>query len=218
MISEKHSAAARRNGAKSRGPVTPEGKAISSRNAMRHGLLARTVLLSNEDPNLFRHYFFLHVERFKPVGDLEMGMIEDMTACGWRMHRAMAIEKQLLEFGIGGAPNRPPIEQITDAWCNPSTEEQLDRLLRHQIRLQNMYMRAFRGLLQLRKLPPADATAPLPVLCQPLPNEPTVPNVSNAIPAKAPSPGPVPVLRALDSDAVLTPGGEIVPFLPPIPD
>lgn len=43
-------AAARANGARSNGPVSDEGKAIVSRNALKHGLRARSPILPGEDP------------------------------------------------------------------------------------------------------------------------------------------------------------------------
>jgi hypothetical protein len=44
------SAASRSNGARSRGPATPEGKARAARNSVRHGLSGRTFfLLQDED-------------------------------------------------------------------------------------------------------------------------------------------------------------------------
>ncbi len=47
-------AASRLNGAKSRGPITDEGKAISSQNSLRHGLLAKMVLIEGESETAFR--------------------------------------------------------------------------------------------------------------------------------------------------------------------
>jgi hypothetical protein len=50
---EKQRAASRANGARSRGPVTPDGKDRASRNSIRHGLLARAILLEGESRERF---------------------------------------------------------------------------------------------------------------------------------------------------------------------
>ena len=50
MTTEKQLRANRKNAKKSTGPNTPEGKARSSKNALKHGLLARDAVLPGEDP------------------------------------------------------------------------------------------------------------------------------------------------------------------------
>ena len=61
--------AARRNGAKSHGPKTPEGKAISSMNALRHGLTAQAILLTNENSEAFQTLAAAYYEKFQPADD-----------------------------------------------------------------------------------------------------------------------------------------------------
>ena len=52
-MSQLKSETARANGAKSRGPVTPEGRAASSRNSLRHGFTAESVVLPTESQEDF---------------------------------------------------------------------------------------------------------------------------------------------------------------------
>ena len=56
----------RANGARSRGPITPEGKERASANALRHGLLAECVVLENESNQCFDDLVTQHIERFAP--------------------------------------------------------------------------------------------------------------------------------------------------------
>src|SRR5207247_4933615 len=67
MPSELKSATSRANGAKSRGPKTPETKERSSRNSLRHGIVARkTILLECEDPNQFQEMLEEYAETYQP--------------------------------------------------------------------------------------------------------------------------------------------------------
>jgi hypothetical protein len=55
MTSERQKAANQANARRSTGPQTPEGKAVIRLNALRHGLLARDVVLPVEDADAFQN-------------------------------------------------------------------------------------------------------------------------------------------------------------------
>ena len=86
MISQKRILAARTNGALSRGPKTPEGKA-RSRNAVRSRRLTDGVVLGQESREAFQELFNFHVDCFSPLDDVEMGMVEEMASAYWRLRR-----------------------------------------------------------------------------------------------------------------------------------
>ena len=91
--SKRRKLASMANGALSKGPKTPEGKARSSYNAVRHGMLARCVVLDCEDEAIFHKLVDQFVRRFQPLDDVEFGMMEEMAACHWRMRRGWVVEK-----------------------------------------------------------------------------------------------------------------------------
>ncbi len=92
MTSRKRLIANRENAKKSTGPKTAEGKTASKMNAIKHGLLAQDVVLRGESPNEFDALRDDLVDEIRPVGCLEIQLVERVAACLWRLRRAQRIE------------------------------------------------------------------------------------------------------------------------------
>ena len=150
MATQKRIAASRQNGAKSRGPVTDLGKERSSRNALRHGLLSRTVVLDDEDPKQFKALLDQHVAKFQPNGDIEHQTVEEMAVCQWKLRRLNIIETTLLD-DYSSDHGYTDDAELSIAEAFQARQRTLANLERYSARLTRQYYRAFRHLQELRQ-------------------------------------------------------------------
>lgn len=98
--------ASRRNGARSRAPVTPEGKARASRNAVKHGLTAMThLVVAGEDPAELEALTFRMLVETGASSEIEARIARRLAIAFWKGERAERMEVALL----AAAPKiRPP--------------------------------------------------------------------------------------------------------------
>ena len=98
--------ASQRNGARSRGPKSAVGKARAARNALKHGLRARRmVLLDDEDAAEFAGFQAALRAELAPDGVLQADLVARIVSAAWRARRADRLEAALL--GRHLAPARP---------------------------------------------------------------------------------------------------------------
>ena len=98
MTSAKKAQANRQNVLKSTGPKTPEGKASVRRNAIKHGLLAREVLLPGEDEEALNELHEDLIAYFQPVGKLENMLVDRIIAAHWRLKRLGRVEAGIFAY------------------------------------------------------------------------------------------------------------------------
>ena len=128
MSSQRRIDSSRANGAKSRGPVTAEGRARSDMAPVTHGLTARQVLLENESEADFLTLHDLYMLHFQPRNPYEKDLVEQLIAARWRLDRTWAYETALLEVEVGR--------------CEPDIEEEFDRCsdtTRNALALRSLY-------------------------------------------------------------------------------
>jgi hypothetical protein len=150
MSSLRRQIASRANGARSRGPVTPQGKARSADNAIRHGILARCIVIRGESRDAFQELMNSFVLRFQPSDEIEMNLVEEMAAAVWRTRRFWAIETRLLDDAIAAAPPNDSIGRMAAGFSAVAAGPQLGLLNRYETRLHRIYQRAFDNLLLLQ--------------------------------------------------------------------
>lgn len=94
MTSELRKTANRANARLSTGPKTPEGKAAVRHNALRHGLLARDVVIPGEDADAFEDFCNEVRAQFSPVGPIEEFLVERVVNSMWRLRRLTRAETE----------------------------------------------------------------------------------------------------------------------------
>jgi hypothetical protein len=176
MPSQLQSDTARTNGGKSHGPVTPEGRATSSRNSLRHGLTAKAVVLPGESEEDFQSLLDDHVDQFQPATGVEFSLVQTLAVARWRLNRIAGIETNLFNNKmITGAkltdlalPDMPNDDhRLARAFQSLSEDHELVLLLRYEATLTRSYDRALKQLDQLQR---ARKAAAVPIGVNPRPS------------------------------------------------
>src|SRR5512138_1943302 len=97
-ISQRRLEACRNNGAKSKGPVTPEGKARSSQNARKHGVLAKVFLLSGDDAEKLGRVHDQYILRYDPRDQVEFDLVEEIVHAKWQIRQCWLHEARALSL------------------------------------------------------------------------------------------------------------------------
>ena len=100
MVSNKQLEANRKNALKSTGPNTVEGKLISSRNSIKHGLLAKDAVIESEDEDMFNDFRDCMMEDLDPSGPLETSLAERIIIGFWKLRRVTFLEKEFYDFAM----------------------------------------------------------------------------------------------------------------------
>jgi hypothetical protein len=184
-VSNARAEASRKNGAKSRGPKTAEGKARSAQNALKHGMRAQKyVVLPEEDADEFAALAAAMIAELAPVGALQTVLARRVAVAAWRLARADRLEVDLFQERAYSNAS-PGLALIRDGNGTRSFET----LLRYRGAAMAEFWRALRTLKALQaeraaQLEHAAATnpaleeaaihleAPPPLGHRPQPNEP----------------------------------------------
>jgi hypothetical protein len=95
-VSLKKIEASRRNGEKSRGPKTEQGKQHSSWNSIKHGLLGKRLLMTDGTSKVeWDHLLDSLRQDIEPVGALEELLVEKIAKSYWRLQMADGYEVRL---------------------------------------------------------------------------------------------------------------------------
>ncbi len=145
------------NAQSSTGPTSETGKSISSKNALKTGLTGRTVLLPAEDAALYESHLAGFRERYKPVGEAELNLVQSLADTEWRLQRIPSLEAGIYAVGRLELAELFPNEeesvrkQLIEAKIFPTYQRQLNNLSIQENRLRKQREQDAAALKQLQE-------------------------------------------------------------------
>jgi len=133
-----------------RGPATAAGTARSSQNAIRNGLFAVCVVLSDESLAGFHEWREQFMDRFGPFDGVEEALVEEMIAASWRLRRIWAIETRVLDDALDAQPPGDEMGRLAAAFRSLAPRPELNLIHRYETRFHTIYQRALYNLFLLR--------------------------------------------------------------------
>jgi hypothetical protein len=140
------------NAQHSTGPRTSEGKNRSSQNASKHGLTARDVVIAPGEQEEFDDLVADYQADIKPQGAIQQTLFNELVAAAWNLRRIGRMEAEL----CAGA-------SYQDLLANHDLQNQLDRLARHQTRLERCFHRCLKELKTLQTNAVIQSSLPAPL-------------------------------------------------------
>jgi hypothetical protein len=154
MRTPKQIAASRANGARSKGPITAQGKRNSSRNSIRHGLLAETVVLEEEDTGRFFDLLNDLLGEHQPATPTETMLVETICVASWRRSRIWGMQKENFDHDIASCH----VETDSPALCatlalrsSPESIRSHELLLRYEVAFDRQISRSVLRLQQTQE-------------------------------------------------------------------
>jgi hypothetical protein len=116
----------------STGPVTEAGKAISSRNNLRHGLASGMLIIEGEDPAEYQALLDSYLAEHNPTTPTEIALVVGLAQHEWMGDRALSFQSHCFA--------RIEVD-----------EKQLNLFIRYEATHRRAYDKCLNNLLKLRK-------------------------------------------------------------------
>jgi hypothetical protein len=147
------------------GPKTPEGKAKSSQNAVKHGLhTSRMFVLTNETPEAWDEMQKAWNDKLQPRDEAERLVVLDIAHAQWRICRARTIETALLDLEMDEqaptlATTFTQMDEGTRMACAlkglADNSKALDSIHRYETGARRAFNTGLAALERLRSISPA---------------------------------------------------------------
>jgi hypothetical protein len=148
MTSEKQIEANRQNPLKSAEPTSLEGKSRASKNAIKHGILSKNLVISGEKASKYQVCRQNLIETLQPEGTMEALLVEKIACLAWRQRRAVQAESSLFHKGLLNEWSRKGLESFFQG----REGDCLQNLSRYEANIEKNFYRALHQLKELQKV------------------------------------------------------------------